>query len=55
MENENKEFFENLNKLTKQEIVNYIYNYWDGLKTDAHNRMENKDELTVLMSVNENG
>ena len=43
MEDENKEFFENLNKMTKQEVVDYIYNYWAGLKTEAHNRMKNKD------------
>ena len=43
-ENEIK-FREMLNKLTKLEIVDYIHNYWVGLKTESENSLGKTDYM----------
>jgi len=42
MENVNKEFLENLNKLSKKELIDFVYNYWNELQTEADNKVNNK-------------
>lgn len=42
MEIDEIEFRENLNKLTKLELVEYIHNYWCALKTESENQMNDK-------------
>jgi len=43
MEQENIEFIENLNKMNKKEIVDYIYNYWAELKIESKNGLGKTD------------
>jgi hypothetical protein len=38
---------EELNQLDKPELVDFIYDYWNELKTDAENRMNDKENYMM--------
>lgn len=48
LDNENLKFLNDLRKLDKEELVDFLYEYWIKLKTDAENDREQKN---VYMAV----